>query len=128
VPTTRVRRLTHPTHSHLVNTGSIRLLRNAGLRDRIIGRYEANERWATIIDRNNQAFVDQMYMQYMMDTGLIAPRATGKVWQRSLVGFQASIQARDVSKEVTAVRQAVAAEIARRWPEAQQTTAPASAR
>ena len=57
----RTLRLSHPTYSNLVGSGNIRLMRNAELRDRIVGLYEANERWVTIVDRNNQVFVDQMY-------------------------------------------------------------------
>jgi Family of unknown function (DUF6090) len=75
----RTLRLSHPTYSNLVGSGNIRLLRNAELRDRIVGLYEASERWVTIVDRNNQVFVDQMYLQYIMDRGLIAPRATSNL-------------------------------------------------
>jgi hypothetical protein len=75
----RTLRLSHPTYSNLVGSGNIRLMRNAELRDRIVGLYEASERWVTIVDRNNQVFVDQMYLQYIMDRGLIAPRASSNL-------------------------------------------------
>ncbi|NJD33110.1 MAG: hypothetical protein FIB04_14625 [Gammaproteobacteria bacterium] len=162
----RTLRLTHATYANLVGTGNIRLVRNAALRERIVGLYESNERWATIIDRNNQVFVDQMYMQYIMDRGLIAPRPTGnipvisaafagfaervdmpvdsrndrlwrlpadspewdvltgKVWYRTLTSYQAINQAREVTRQVLAVRDAVADELARRWPDS-QTARPA---
>jgi hypothetical protein len=71
----RTLRLVRATYTDLLSTGNIRLIRNTGLRDRIVKLYEANERVSTIIDRNNQAFVDQMYMGFMMSTGLIAPRS-----------------------------------------------------
>lgn len=75
----RTLRLSHPTYSNLVGTGSISLVRNAELRDRIVGLYEANERWATIIDRNNLTFVDQMFAEYLLNSGLIAPRPTNSL-------------------------------------------------
>ncbi len=75
----RTLRLSHPTYANLVGSGNIRLMRNAELRDRIVGLYEASERWVTIVDRNNQVFVDQMYLQYIMDRGLIAPRASSNL-------------------------------------------------
>ncbi len=75
----RTLRLSHPTYSNLVGTGNARLIRNVELRDRIVGLYEANERWSVIIDRNNLVFVDQMFAQYMMDNGLVAPRPTSNL-------------------------------------------------
>jgi hypothetical protein len=58
----------------MLATGNLRLIRDAGLRDRIVKLYEANERWSTIIDRNNQVYVDQMYLMYVLDEGLVRPR------------------------------------------------------
>jgi hypothetical protein len=75
----RTLRLSHPTYSNLVGTGNARLIRNAELRDRIVGLYEANERWATIIDRNNMVFVDQMFAEYLIGSGLVAPRPTSNL-------------------------------------------------
>lgn len=75
----RTLRLSHPTYSNLVGTGNARLIRNVELRDRIVGLYEANERWVAIIDRNNLVFVDQMFAEYMMGSGLVAPRPTSNL-------------------------------------------------
>jgi hypothetical protein len=75
----RTLRLSHPTYSNLVGTGNARLIRNAELRDRIVGLYEANERWAAIIDRNNLVFVDQMFAGYVLGSGLVAPRPTNSL-------------------------------------------------
>jgi hypothetical protein len=44
------------------------------LRDRVVDFYERAERTLLIRDRNNQMFVDQMYMPYLLDTALVAPR------------------------------------------------------
>jgi len=70
----RTLRLTRATYTDLLSTGNLRLVRNAALRDRIVGLYETNERTLVIRDRNNEVFVDQMYMQYLLGSGLIAPR------------------------------------------------------
>jgi hypothetical protein len=71
--TRRTIRLARATYSDLVATGNLRLIRDADLRDRIVKLYESNERWSTIIDRNNQVYIDQMYLQYMLDAGLLNP-------------------------------------------------------
>jgi hypothetical protein len=70
----RTLRLGRATYTDLLSTGNLRLIRNAELRDRIVRMYEANERTQMIRDRNNQEFVDRMYMTYLLDEGLVAPR------------------------------------------------------
>lgn len=72
----RTLRLGRATYSDLLSTGNLRLIRNAALRDRIVRLYENNERAQLIRDRNNQEFVDRMYMTYMLDHAFVAPRAT----------------------------------------------------
>ena len=63
----RTLRLARATYTDLLSTGNLRLIHNVALRDRIVNLYEANERTLMIRDRNSQVFVDQMYMQYLMD-------------------------------------------------------------
>jgi hypothetical protein len=46
------------------------------VRDRIVRLYEMNERAQLIRDRNNQEFVDRMYMTFLLDHGYVAPRQT----------------------------------------------------
>lgn len=70
----RTLRFNGSTYVDLLSTGNLRLIRNAQLRDRIVGLYESNERIMAIRDRNNEVFVDQMYLQYLLDSGLVAPR------------------------------------------------------
>jgi len=70
----RTLRFNRSTYTEILSTGNLRLIRNARLRDGIIGLYESNERITAIRDRNNEVFVDQMYMQYLLDSGLVAPR------------------------------------------------------
>lgn len=71
----RTLRLGRAAYSDLLSTGNLRLIRNAALRDRIVRLYENNERAQLIRDRNNQEFVDRMYMTYLLDRGYVAPRA-----------------------------------------------------
>lgn len=70
----RTLRLARATYTDLLSTGNLRLIRNAGLRDQVVDFYERAERTLLIRDRNNQMFVDQMYMPYLLDTALVAPR------------------------------------------------------
>jgi hypothetical protein len=71
--TRRTVRFARATYSDLLATGNLRLVSNAALRDRVVRLYEANERWTAILDRNNQVYVDQMYMSFMVDAGLVDP-------------------------------------------------------
>jgi hypothetical protein len=154
----RTLRLSRATYTDLLSTGNLRLIRNADLRDRIVTLYEANERTQMIRDRNNQMFVDQMYMSGLLDSGLVAPRPSrqlptisrtdqafadrvgtatianddrlwhlapeapewdvlaGKVWYRSIVSQSAIEQSRQSEAEIRAVRDAIAGELASRWP------------
>ncbi len=75
----RTIRLARATYSDLLATGNLQLIRDAGLRDRIVKLYESNERWSTIIDRNNQIYVDQMYLMYVVDAGLVNPRPSSNL-------------------------------------------------
>jgi hypothetical protein len=70
----RTLRLGRATYTDLLSTGNLRLIRNPELRDSIVRLYENNERAQSIRDRNNQEFVDRMYMTYLLDRGLVMPR------------------------------------------------------
>lgn len=70
----RTLRFARATYTDLLSTGNLRLIRNASLRDQVVDFYERAERMLLIRDRNNQMFVDQMYMLYLLDTALVAPR------------------------------------------------------
>jgi hypothetical protein len=154
----RTLRLTRATYTDLLGTGNLRLIRTPALRDRIVGLYENNERTLVIRDRNNQVFVDEMYMQYLLDSGLVSPRPgnnlaavdgpeqefaervampvgtandrlwqlpadspervvlANKVWFRGLVSNAAIAHAQAMAGEIREVREAIVAELARRWP------------
>lgn len=75
----RTLRLTRVTYSDLVTTGNIRLIRNPILRDRLVKLYEDNARLLTVLDYNNQAYVHGMYAMYLIDTALVAPRASSNM-------------------------------------------------
>lgn len=153
----RTLRLTRATYTDLLGTGNLRLIRTPALRDRIVGLYEANERTLVIRDRNNEVFVDEMYMRYLLDSGLVAPRPShnlpmlaepmrdfagrvavpvgtandrlwqlptdaperavlaNKVWFRGYVSNSAIAQSQTMTGEIREVREAIAAELARRW-------------
>lgn len=75
----RTLRLSRSTYTDLLSTGNVRLLRNPRLRDDIARLYERNDRALAIRDRNNQIFVDEMFFAYVLETGLIAPRASSNL-------------------------------------------------
>jgi hypothetical protein len=154
--TRRTIRITKATYSNLIGTGDIRLIFNVGLRDRIISLYENSERYSSIIDRNNQTFVDQMYAMYILDHAIVGIRERdnlstvgkgdrelaammgpsgvqfrdrlwqiepgtlewdvllGKLWLRTIVSMSARNMTRAEIEQVSQVRSAVAAELARR--------------
>jgi hypothetical protein len=154
----RTLRLTRATYTDLLSTGNLRLIRTSALRDRIVGLYEANERMLVIRDRNNQVFVDEIYTQYLLNSGLVSPRPThnlpvlskpmlefatrlampvgtanDRLWQvpadaperavlankvlfRGYVSNSAITQSQIMAGEIREVRDAIAAELARRWP------------
>lgn len=72
----RTLRLRRGTYINLLSTGHLRLIRDAQLRDRIVRLYENNERAQSIRDRNNQEFVDRLYLTYLLDQDFVAPRPT----------------------------------------------------
>lgn len=70
----RTLRLRRGTYTNLLSTGHLRLIRDAQLRDRIVRLYENNERVQMIRDRNNQEFIDRLYLTYLLDQDFVAPR------------------------------------------------------
>jgi hypothetical protein len=154
----RTLRLTRATYTDLLSTGNLRLIRTPALRDRIVGLYENNERALVIRDLNNQVFVDDMFLQYLWNSGLVAPRPArnlvvpnsstrdfaervalpvettndrlwqlppdsseravlaNKVWIRGHISIVAIANAQAMAGENREVREAIAAELDRRWP------------
>ncbi len=62
------------TYTDLINTGNLPLIRNQGLRDQIIGFYEKVEREFDIHNKNNSAFVDDMFGRLIDGSGLFVSR------------------------------------------------------
>ena len=81
----RTLRITKATYTNLIGTGDIRLIENVDLRDSIIGLYEESDRYAAIIDRNNQVFVDQMYAMHLLDNAIVA-----LIYRRNVAAIGAS--------------------------------------
>jgi hypothetical protein len=70
----RTLRLVRATYEDLLSTGNLGLIRDAVLRDTIVKLYEETDRTTTLVDRNNQQLVDQLFSLPMVDSGLVAPR------------------------------------------------------
>jgi len=70
----RTLRLVRATYEDLLSTGNLGLIRDSALRDTIVKLYEETDRTTTLVDRNNQQLVDQLFTLPMVDSGLVAPR------------------------------------------------------
>jgi hypothetical protein len=97
----RTLRLGRATYTDLLSTGNLRLIRNTALRDRIVRLYETNERAQLIRERNNQEFVDRMYMMHLLDHAYVAPRATRNLQSVSAVDKAFAKRAARPEKPVT---------------------------
>ncbi len=69
--------ITNPTYTELISSGSIDLLRNGRLKDRVILYYQELERIEKIITRNNSLFVDQEFVPTMSRLGVLTQRKIG---------------------------------------------------
>jgi hypothetical protein len=77
--TRRTVRLSRATYDDLLSTGNVRLVHDTALRDRLTKLYESNDRLLAIIDRNNEIYVDRLYVPFILDSGLIAPRPSSNL-------------------------------------------------
>ena len=57
-------------YTDLQSTGNLRLLRNRELRQQIIRYFAQTERLERIIEKNNTAFVDNIYMSSLIESGV----------------------------------------------------------
>jgi hypothetical protein len=62
------------TYQDLVNTGNIRLIRNHALRDHVIAFYETAALQIEVLNNNNATYVDQMFDDKIILSGLIMTR------------------------------------------------------
>ncbi len=69
----RTAALSKATYEDLVSTGNLSLIRNRGLRDQIVRFYDESTTLTEVLNRNNAAFVDGLYVQTLVASGLILP-------------------------------------------------------
>jgi len=70
----RTATLSKATYEDLLSTGSLGLIGNRALRDRIVRFYDASTTLTDILNRNNTAFVDGLYNRTLLASGLILPK------------------------------------------------------
>jgi hypothetical protein len=68
-------------YTDLISTGSLGLIRDRGLRDRITRYFADAERRELIVEKNNRVFVDDMFLALMVDHGV-----SYHLWKDSPVG------------------------------------------
>ena len=66
--------LKNAAYEDLLNTGHLNLIRDAALRDRIVDFYQFTALRFDVINRNNTFFVDQIYNERVILSGLIQAR------------------------------------------------------
>ena len=54
----------------LQSTGNLQVIRDRGLRQQIVGYFFQAERTELIIEKNNTAFVDRLYLPFMLNMGV----------------------------------------------------------
>ncbi|HKK28444.1 MAG TPA: hypothetical protein VKB18_10205 [Gemmatimonadota bacterium] len=69
----RTATLSKATYEDLLSTGNLGLIGDRALRDRIVRFYDASTTLTEILNRNNAAFVDGLYNQTLLASGLILP-------------------------------------------------------
>ncbi len=57
-------------YTDLVSTGNLRLIRNQELRRDIVRYFAATERAELILEKNSRAFIDEIYVRFVMDAGI----------------------------------------------------------
>lgn len=58
------------SYTDLQSTGKLQIIRNRALRQQIIRYFAATERLERIIEKNNTAFVDDIYMSSLLESGV----------------------------------------------------------
>jgi hypothetical protein len=70
----RTLRLVRSTYQDLIGTGSLGLIRDPVLRDKVVRLFEDSERMVAVVDRNNQVLVDEGFGLPLFQSGLVSPR------------------------------------------------------
>jgi hypothetical protein len=66
----RTLRLVSAAYTDLTSTGNLRLIRSRSLRDQLLRYFAEVARIELIIEKNNTAFVDQLYFPFILKMGL----------------------------------------------------------
>jgi len=70
--------LADDTYQDLLSTGNLRLIRDRGLREQIVSFFHGAGATYGFVNRNNAAFVDDMYMRNVVASGLVLYRSSGR--------------------------------------------------
>jgi len=70
-------------YADLLNSGDLKAIGSAGLRDSLVGFYESAERRQTIIENNNRVYIDGQLIPALFERGLILPHFNGNAGSES---------------------------------------------
>lgn len=68
----RTLRIVSGAFTDLTSTGSLQLIRRQELREKILQFFAESERVETVVEKNNTAFIDELYYRFLMDVGITA--------------------------------------------------------
>lgn len=89
-------RLVSSTHTDLISTGNLKLIRDRALRDEILRYFAEVSLIERILEKNNTVFVDDLFFPFLIDKGItFVPDAAGPLQtagQLRQQALQASVQ------------------------------------
>lgn len=75
----RTLRLVSAAYTDLLSTGNLQLIRERALRDEILRFFAEVARAQLVIEKNNTAFVDEIFLPFLLETGVAwAPTRNGR--------------------------------------------------
>jgi hypothetical protein len=74
-------KLVSAVYTDLTSTGNLALIRSHELRDNIVGYFAEAQRIELIIEKNNQVFVDDLFMPFLLEIGITARPVTEQALQ-----------------------------------------------
>jgi len=66
----RTLRLVSAAYTDLTSTGNLQLIRSRGLRDQLLHFFAEVARTELVIEKNNNAFIDRMYFDFLLESGI----------------------------------------------------------
>jgi len=66
----RTLRLVSAAYTDLTSTGNLQLIRSRGLRDELLHFFAEVARTELVIEKNNNAFIDRMYFDFLIEAGI----------------------------------------------------------